>query len=505
MIPLSTALESADAVRIRTDAAVGARLFLALAVGATALRIAALLFADADLGPDEAQYWVWSKALDFGYYSKPPLIAWTIAASTAIFGDAEWAVRLPAPLFHLGAAILIYATARRLYGETAAFWAGLGWISLPGVALSSALMTTDAPLLFFWAAALYFFFRMAAPSQRGDPAAALLLGGAVGCGLLAKYAMAYFVIGAVLAVVISPELRRRLRLRDAAIAGGVALAALAPNLMWNASHDFQTIAHTAANADWGRDMFHPAALGAFLGSQLGVFGPALLFLLVWSAATLSKRLQEWPQARADSLALLVFAMTPLVIVSVQAFLSRAHANWAATAYPSAMILVAGFALRAGAGATLKAGVLVHAAAAFVLAVILSNFALADMVGLSNSVKRLRGWERTGAEIRAAAAPFDAVVVDDRETMASLLYYAKGGIAFRAWNSNNRIDHHFEAFMAFDPADARRVLFVSLDPGPDSLLGRFERVEPAGTIRTRISPDRTRVLYLFAVDGLEAAP
>jgi 4-amino-4-deoxy-L-arabinose transferase-like glycosyltransferase len=502
---MSSSVESLARDGDRSAAAASARLFLALAAGATALRIAALFFADADLGPDEAQYWFWSRTPDFGYFSKPPLIAWAIAASTALFGDAEWAVRLPAPLFHFGAAVLIFALARRLYGAAAAFWAGLGWITLPGVALSSALMTTDAPLLFFWAAALLFFFRMAAPAGSGDAGAAFGLGASVGLGLLAKYAMIYFVIGAVLAAALAPEIRRRLRLRDAAIAGGAALLILAPNLLWNAAHDFQTIAHTAANADWGRDMFRPAALAEFLAAQFGVFGPAFLFLLIWSAATLARRLAETPGARAESLALLAFAIPPLLIVSAQAFLSRAHANWAAVAYPSAMILIAGFALRAGLGAALKASVALHAAAAAVFAVVFANFALADALGLSNAVKRLRGWEAAGAQIRAAAAPFDAIVVDDRETMASLLYYARGGAELRAWNSNQRIDHHFEAFMAFDPAAGGRALFVSLEPSAHALLGRYDKVAPVGEVRLATGPARARTFHLFAVDGLLAAP
>ena len=32
----------------------------------------------AELYPDEAQYWLWSRTLDFGYFSKPPMVAWTI-------------------------------------------------------------------------------------------------------------------------------------------------------------------------------------------------------------------------------------------------------------------------------------------------------------------------------------------------------------------------------------------------------------------------------------------
>ena len=40
-----------------------------------------------DLSGDEAQYWDWSRKLDWSYYSKGPLVAYIIRASSAIFGD----------------------------------------------------------------------------------------------------------------------------------------------------------------------------------------------------------------------------------------------------------------------------------------------------------------------------------------------------------------------------------------------------------------------------------
>ena len=82
-----------------------AALLIALVV---ALRIVIVIIAPPEVGPDEAQYWRWSEKLDFGYYSKPPLVAWVIAASTALFGDGEWAIRLSAPMLHGAAAFFLF-------------------------------------------------------------------------------------------------------------------------------------------------------------------------------------------------------------------------------------------------------------------------------------------------------------------------------------------------------------------------------------------------------------
>ena len=74
------------------------RLTLLMVAGLTILRLAALFATPLELYPDEAQYWLWSRELAFGYFSKPPMIAWLIWLTTTIGGDAEAWVRLSAPL-----------------------------------------------------------------------------------------------------------------------------------------------------------------------------------------------------------------------------------------------------------------------------------------------------------------------------------------------------------------------------------------------------------------------
>ncbi|MCB1460735.1 MAG: glycosyltransferase family 39 protein, partial [Nitratireductor sp.] len=56
-----------------------------------AARIVSLWFNNTELFFDEAQYWAWGKEPAFGYFSKPPLLAWIIGLVTAIFGNSEFA------------------------------------------------------------------------------------------------------------------------------------------------------------------------------------------------------------------------------------------------------------------------------------------------------------------------------------------------------------------------------------------------------------------------------
>ncbi|MGE3626997.1 MAG: ArnT family glycosyltransferase, partial [Hyphomicrobiales bacterium] len=169
-----------------------------------AFRIAALALNRTDLMFDEAQYWSWSRDLEFGYFSKPPLIGWLIAGATGLCGDTEFCVRLPSPLLYALGSIFVFLAARRLYGARTGFWSALVFSTLPGVSFSSGIISTDVPLLVLWALALWAFVELLETRQWRW---AILLGVAVGLGLNAKYAMIYFAGCAALYVWREPSAR----------------------------------------------------------------------------------------------------------------------------------------------------------------------------------------------------------------------------------------------------------------------------------------------------------
>lgn len=263
-----------------------ARNFWIAAAAITALRILTLIVSPLGLGPDEAQYWFWSRDIDFGYFSKPPLIAWAISLTTSVFGNDPWAARLSAPLFHLGAAAFLFHAGRRLFGERAGFWSGASWLLMPGVALSSFIIATDAPLLFFWSAALFFLVRIVA-RERLEMFDFAGLGAAIGLGLMSKYAMIYFPI-ALIVMAAAPALRRAIYRPPLFATALIAFAIVLPNILWNAANDFQTLAHTAANAHWTSGLFKPLKLLDFLAGQFAVFGIIPFAALMYVCARLRR-------------------------------------------------------------------------------------------------------------------------------------------------------------------------------------------------------------------------
>ena len=93
-----------------------------LIAGLLAVRMVLLAASPLELYADEAQYWRWGQSLEWGYYSKPPMIAWVIYTSTAFLGDSEWAIRFLAPIFHAVAATILFLLARRMFDERAALF-----------------------------------------------------------------------------------------------------------------------------------------------------------------------------------------------------------------------------------------------------------------------------------------------------------------------------------------------------------------------------------------------
>ncbi|WP_293901459.1 glycosyltransferase family 39 protein [Phenylobacterium sp.] len=401
------------------DLRAAALLTLALALA----RLVALFHSPLELYPDEAQYWLWSRTLDFGYYSKPPVIAWSIWATTALGGDAEPWVRLSAVLFQAGATFVVFLIGRRLYGPAVGLAASALYGLMPGVQLSALVAATDAPLLFFLGLTILAYVMLLERPRRPVLLAAGL-GAALGMAFLSKYAAVYFLIGLAIHLAAS----RRARAGWSPPAAGAALVAfaavVAPNVAWNAAHGFATLQHTAANAAWdGVQLFNVEAMATFVGSQLGVFGPIPLgaLLVGVTLAAMRRRLAE-----AD-LTLLCFTLPPLVIVTAQAFISRANANWSGAGYLAGAVLVAAWLMRWRARRWLIAAFAIQGAvAAFFLASVISP-AIADKVGLSNGLKRARGWSEATKVIldRAEREPgLTAIAVNNRFLFYAVSYYGR---------------------------------------------------------------------------------
>jgi hypothetical protein len=355
-----------------------------------------------------------------------------------------------------------------MFGAWAGVWTGIGWLMLPGVWFSSALMSTDALLLPLWSIALLAMWRMT--TTRAWPWA-VVLGLAVGLGVQAKYAMFYFVLCTALAARWLPPVRQALGQGRGIVASLIAAAIIAPNLVWNIQNGFVTAQHTASNARLDvTDMFNVDELFEFIGGQAGVLGPLVFLALIWVIWRAARRASG---LSAEEKFLLAYILPPFVLISILAFISRANANWAAVAYPATLILTTGSLMATMTGRrVLAAAIAVNVAIGLAFATLVVT--TPSIANQFKGVRTARGWEETAREIAVRAAaqpgepPFTAVMVDDRAAYFELNYYwrhaRRAGAPLppvRMWLLYDEPHNSAEASDPMRPEEGGRVLVVHM--------------------------------------------
>jgi 4-amino-4-deoxy-L-arabinose transferase-like glycosyltransferase len=469
---------------------------LILTLGAIlALRIIAIHFAEIDFVRDEAQYWTWSRELAFGYFSKPPMIAWVIRGASELCGNAEACLRTASPVLHTLSSFMIFLAGRALYGARIGFWSAIIFITLPGLSYSSNLITTDVPLILFWSMALYFWVMLVKQKSMGF---AVLFGLALGFGLLAKQAMIYAVLCVACHAVVSREAREALKGGRAVVAALIAAVVFSPNVIWNALNGFPTVTHTGTNIGWSYPYFHPERVLEYILVQFGVFGPILFVVLLRTA---------WRESRAASdlgkVLLLSFSIPVLALLLVQALLSKTHGNWSATAYPAASILVTRVMLELNRQLLFRVSLGLHLALAVALGigpVFARQWPLFEQLRFLNNVV---GWRDAADAVRKKLATdrYGSILVDTRELASEFLYYLRDEpIPLYVWPSGPTPTYHYELTRPFTAASAEPVLFVSLKPCPSEFVRYFAESTPLGTERVPLVRTKVRELHFCRLAG-----
>lgn len=470
-----------------------AALLCALLLAITAYRAWALAASGLDLYVDEAQYWTWAKQLAWGYFSKPPVIAAVIAGTTAVCGDGALCVKSGALLIYPLVTLLLYATARRLFDARVAFWTAVVFFTLPGVSFSSLIISTDVPLFLCWCAALYAYLRaIDAQGWRWW----LLAGVAAGVGLLTKYTMLIFAVSVLLHLSIAAPYRHWLRRPQPWFTMLVAALVFAPNLLWNAAHGWPTLHHTTAIS--GLEGQAPAGLMAhlhfksladFVGGQFAILGP--VFLLAWLLQLAARG--DW-RADARYRLLLCFALPFLAVITLQALLGRANANWAAMAYATATIFVVARLVQQGQWRWLYFGIGFNVAAALLA---YHYDALWQLTGReqtrrSDFYKRVRGWSEFGMQASALHAQHpDALFLgDSRDVIAELMYYTQPhALDAVKWNPSGAIDDHYALTTTLADKTGRDFLYVTRNEGlAPGMQASFASVEALPPIHVAIHAD-----------------
>ncbi len=420
----------------------------------TLFRLGILVFTQAPIHGDEAQYWTWAKDLDFGYYSKPPMIGWVIALSTAIFGDGAFGVRALSPLLQGGTALIVMMIGSHAFNARVGALSGLTYALLPGVSWAATLISTDTPLLFFIALSTLFYLR----------GQAAYTGLGLGLGFLSKYAMSYWLIGAALDQAFR---KNRWPLSHIVLAFALGLLVLTPNIIWNAGQDFVTVAHLGDNANLDAERGGFEGLIEFWGSQFGVFGPLTLLALIGALVSPS----TWCNPTARSLALLT--LPPLIVVTAQAILSRANANWAVAAFvPAVPLMVNWVCSLPKLRFVLPASFTLHGIIAAIVAVLVIFPTAIPYRPIEKAQTKLMVGPDLGTLLESHVDL--PIITDDRMSTALILYYGRDlplPPIHRLPHNQGAVTDHYQMTRPYDACEY---------DGPRLLLARHHKALPGHT-------------------------
>jgi|GEM_PF-1788213 len=459
-------------------------------VGLTLIRLVYHAFRPIELMGDESYYWDWSRHLDWGYYSKPPMIAWLYGLGSFLGGGVGYTFIFKGMAVLISSARLgfIFLATRRLLGAQVAMWATLlVGSSVADFALSS-LLTPDNPMLLGWFAAFYATVRLSDKKGANGKSAKwlyLLMFMALGFGLLSKQ-MVFVLMGLILiwAMIGARHLLKK-RLFYLSVVG--ANVWLIPSWWWNANNGNATSDHTAHH-------FEPAKMGfeaifsrfaEFIGQELLIIGlvtfPVILFLCV-------RYFREFRRLEKNEKMVLTFCVPVLLIMMAMMVRQRVNANW-----PAAFLLM---------GAIGASAVLVRSKPGWLKGTIITNvffvvvaMVLAPTYLIPVQQRDWKAWRFMAASLIEQAEAHDYNEDSDfmltcykRYYTSQLSFYMKGQPQFYYWPGSfdafgvaDKIQHQYSFWAGPETTEkSRAFIFVpSNKPLPKSLEEAFSSVDKIG--------------------------
>lgn len=482
-----------------------------LLVGAVLLfrLVYAALFATNPAG-DEAYYWDWGRQLDYGYYSKPPFIAWLYAFVDWIGGGSLFAIRAAAATLGTLSLLILYRLAAALFDARTAWYAVLLGLAAPANAVLSFFLTIDAPLVICWTAALWMFWRIV--DEKETPSTYLFLFLALATGHLCKQMMMVFPLIAVIFLGCAAKTRPLLKRPPLWLVLFGSYLSLLPPLVWNARHDWITFKHTSHHFEV-KNQGGPVLIErlgdflSFLGTQLGVLSPGTAFVLFALA------LGGLPLLRSASCPhryLLTFGALPLAVMLLLALRQELQPNWAAVFYLSGIILVAAWyrgSVTAGFPPTswrrlfpltLAVGFLL---VGYFYAASPLSAALGKAGHAADPSRRLLGYEDLATavqEVRAKWSEDDEpflLVIGHRDLTSQLAFGLPGQPRVYNFDARPGIDSQYEMWNRSEaPALIGRnalILYPESERLPKRFAQCFTSVEQVATITVRIQAQNKR--------------
>ena len=410
------------------------------------IRIVGLYFSPLEVQGDEAQYWYWSTYFDWGYYSKPPLVAWIIGLFTSIFGNSIFILKLPSLLAHFLTSLVLFNLSKVFNRNTEeSLWLSITYLLFFAVSLSSNIISTDPFLLLFWSSSLL-FFKICLNKKTFKNI--ILTSIFVALGFYAKYAMIYFFLCSIILILFTDN--KKELIKSILIISFFVLILISPHLYWLYSTNWVTFIHTGDNFNWNASLYNFEQLFNFIVSQFFISTPIILFIFIKQFAKTKKFIQSYSFEISYSLPI-------LVLITAQSFISRANANWSSVAFIGVSMIAVNILYK-----NYKKIFLLNTAIGLVVLILVSIFII-NPPNIS-PFNKLQGMKDAAKEIQFLDESLnsDYIVFDDRMNIAKFLYYLPSkSKKLRYLSYGNYPGNHFEMLMpiTIDEITNKKIIII----------------------------------------------
>lgn len=461
------------------------------------VRLAYLAGGVIELSEDEAYQWLWSKHLALSYYSKPPLIAYTQWAGTALWGDTAFGVRFFSPVISaiLGCVLLRFLAEE--LNPRAGFWLVILVSTTPLLAVGTVLMTIDPLSVLFWTAAMISGWR----AVKSDSTIPWLWTGLwMGWGFLSKYVALFQLLCWLVFFILCRPARRHLRRAGPYWALVLAAAWTWPVLIWNHQNGWITVSHLAERGGLS-EAWQPTLrfFWDFLIAESLLLNPWYVVAVGWAAWAFWRR-----RDRSDLMVYLFSMGAPLFLFYLfYTFRARVQPNWIA---PSVLPLFC-LSILYWEGRWREAGALMRhwlgwgvSLGAMAVVFLHNTDLLQKATGTPMSAKldpltRVRSWKDVAREVSMARSQFlregkPVFIIGDHYGITGLLSFympeAKSGVPHTPlvyYPTSARPENQFYFWPGYQQRKGQNAIYVVLSdtpqPPPERIKREFATVTDLG--------------------------